>query len=75
MSEHNSEVWAEFSVISKPMVLVEQRLTERIIALEAEVTALRGEPQPGREVYQDAREIDWREQGAAQAPIAAIMKP
>lgn len=74
MSDHNGEVWAEFERHSRRMARIEISLTERIIALEAEVRALKGEPEPGREVYPDAREIDWCAPTAAASAIARIMQ-
>ena len=75
MSEHNTEVWAEMERLSRRMILVEQALLERILALEAEVAALKGQAQgqPDRAVYQDAQPIDWCAPLAAESAIARIM--
>lgn len=69
----NEEVWAELTAHSRRMARIEIALTERILALEAEVRALKGETQPGREIYPDARQIEWRDQGAAIEAITRIM--
>lgn len=76
MSEHNEEVWAEMAVISRRMARIEIALTDRILTLEAEVKALKGQPQADAErtIYQDAREIDWCEPLAAESAIARIME-
>ena len=74
MSEHNSEVWADLERLSRRMARIEIALTERIIHLEAEVAALKGQPQDTRTVYQDARPINWCDDGAAQEAIAEIMR-
>ena len=73
MSEHNSEVWADMERISRRVVLVEQMLLRRILALEAEVAALKGGAQPARPVYEDARKINWCAPDAASSAIARIM--
>ena len=46
MSEHNTEVWADMERVSRRIVLVEQMLLRRILALEAEVAALKGQRTP-----------------------------
>ena len=74
MSEHHSEVWAALDRLSRRMARIEIALTERILALEAEVAALKGEQPASRVVYEDARKIEWREDGAARAAIAEIMQ-
>jgi hypothetical protein len=76
MSDHNSEVWGDLERLSRRMARIEIALTERILALEAEVAALKGQPQAdaGRTVYEDARSIEWREDGAARVAIAEIMQ-
>jgi hypothetical protein len=78
MSEYHEEQWGEMARLSRRIVLVEQMLLRRILALEAEVAALKSAPaaqtQDGRTVYQDAREIEWREDGAALAAIDGIMQ-
>jgi len=73
MSEHNSEVWADMERISRRVVLVEQMLLRRILALEAEVAALKGGAQPARPVYEDARKINWCAPDAASSAIARTM--
>ena len=72
MSEHNAEVWGEMARLSRRIVLVEQMLLRRILALEAEVATLKG--QDSREVCPDARSIDWRADGAARAAIDQIVQ-
>jgi hypothetical protein len=74
MSEHNEESWGEMAALSRRIINLEQRMLERILALEAEVAALKGQGQGERGVYQDAREIEWREDGAAQVAIDEIMQ-
>jgi hypothetical protein len=75
MSEHNEEAYGEMAALSRRMARIEISLTERILALEAEVAALRGVQGPeARTIYQDAREIEWREDGAAQDAIDVIMQ-
>jgi hypothetical protein len=74
MSEHNSEVWADMERISRRIVLVEQMLLRRILALEAEVAVLKGQAQDSRAVYPGAQPIDWRADGAAGRVIEQIMK-
>jgi len=75
MSEHNEEAYGEMAVLSRRMARIEIALTERIMALENEVAALRGVQGPeARTIYQDARSIEWREDGAAQDAIAEIMQ-
>jgi hypothetical protein len=76
MSEHNTEVWADMERISRRVVLVEQMLLRRILALEAEVKALKGQTQgqAERTIYQDAHEIDWCAPLAAESAIARIMQ-
>ena len=80
MSEHNSEVWAELERLSRRMARIEISLTERILVLQAEVAALKGQVQEGagvstdRVIYQDAREIDWCAPTAAGSVIARIMQ-
>jgi hypothetical protein len=76
MSEHNSEVWADLERLSRRMARIEIALTERILALEAEVAALKGQPetQDTRAIYPDAREIDWCAPTAADSAIARIME-
>ena len=39
MSEHNEESWGEMERLSRRMARIEIGLTERILALEAEVAA------------------------------------
>jgi len=43
MSEHHEEQWGEMARLSRRIVLVEQMLLRRILALEAEVAALKGQ--------------------------------
>ena len=74
MSEHNEEAFGEMARLSRRIVLVEQMLLRRILALEAEVAALTGQPQDTRTVYQDAREINWCAPLAAESAIARIMQ-
>jgi hypothetical protein len=76
MSDHHEESWGEMAALSRRMARIEIALTERILALEAEVAALKGQPQAdaGRAIYQDARSIEWREDGAAQAAIDVVMQ-
>jgi hypothetical protein len=66
--------------LSRRIALQYQELMGHIIALEAEVAALKssrsdalqqGDP---RTVYQDAREIDWCAPLAAESAIARIMQ-
>ena len=45
MSEHHEEQWGEMARLSRRVVLVEQMLLRRILALEAEVAALKGQEQ------------------------------
>jgi len=75
MSEHNEEAYGEMARLSRRIVLVEQMLLRRILALEAEVAALKGQAQgqPDRAVYQDAQPIDWCAPDAAFSAIARIM--
>jgi len=72
----NEESWGEMAALSRRMARIEISLTERILALEAEVAALKGQAQGQgeRTVYPDARTIEWREDGAAAAAIAKIMQ-
>uniref|UniRef100_A0A6M3J8R4 Uncharacterized protein n=1 Tax=viral metagenome TaxID=1070528 RepID=A0A6M3J8R4_9ZZZZ len=70
----NEEVWAELERLSRRMARIEIALTERIIHLEAEVAALKGQPQDTRTVYQDARSIEWRDSWAAKTAISEIMR-
>lgn len=74
MSEHNEEAFGEMAALSRRMARIEISLTERILALEAEVAALKGQPQDTRTVYQDARPINWCDDGAAQGAIDLIMQ-
>jgi hypothetical protein len=88
MSEHNAEVWAELERLSRRMARIEIALTERILALEAEVKALKKaaepictdlveqyvEPVETDQEWLDANLPDWREDGAGQAAIAEIMQ-
>ena len=74
MSEHHQEQWSEMARLSKRIINLEQRMLERILALEVEVAALKGEQPASRVVYEDARKIEWREDGAARAAIAEIMQ-
>jgi len=74
MSEYHEEQWGEMAALSRRMARIEIALTERILALEAEVAALKGEQPASRVVYEDARKIEWREDGAARAAIAEIMQ-
>ena len=74
MSDHNEEAWGEMARVSRRIALVEQMLLRRILALEAEVAALKGQGQASRSVYPDARDINWREGGMAQVAIDEIMK-
>jgi hypothetical protein len=76
MSGFNEDVWAEFASHSRRIIKLEQRMLERILALEAEVAALKGKTQPedGRDVYEDAREINWCAPDAAYSAIARIMQ-
>jgi len=73
MSEHNEEAYGEMARLSRRIVLVEQMLLRRILALEAEVAALKGGAQPARPVYEDARKINWCAPDAASSAIARIM--
>jgi hypothetical protein len=75
MSEHNAEVWGELERLSRRMARIEIALTERILALEAEVAALKGQPQgqDSRAAYPDAHEINWCAPLAAESAIARIM--
>ena len=77
----NEEVWAELERLSRRMARIEIALTERILALEGDVAALkasRSDAQPHgqgeRTIYPDARIIEWREDGAALATIDGIMQ-
>jgi len=75
----NEESWGEMAALSRRMARIEIALTERILSLEAEVKALSsrsdaGQAQPARTVYEDARIIEWREDGAAQDAIDGIMQ-
>jgi cell division septum initiation protein DivIVA len=45
MSEHNEDVWAEFASHSRRIINLEQRMLERLLALEAEVKALKAKPE------------------------------
>ena len=76
MSEHHEEIWAEMERLSRRMARIEIALTERFLALEAEVVALKGQPgdQEPRGIYPDARIIEWQEDGAAQTAIGEIMQ-
>jgi hypothetical protein len=74
MTGHNEEVWTEMERLSRRMARIEIALTERILTLEAEVAALKGQPQDTRAVYQDARPINWHDSWAAKAAIAEIMQ-
>ena len=76
MSERHEEQWGEMARLSRRIVLVEQMLLRRILALEAEVATLKGQPegQDSREVCPDARSIDWRADGAARAAIDQIVQ-
>ncbi len=74
MSEHNEEAWGEMAYLSRRMARIEIALTERILALEAEVAGLKGQPQDARTVYPDAREINWCAPLAAESAIARIME-
>ena len=71
---HNEEIWASMETLSRRMARIEISLTERILALEAEVAALKGQPPDSRNIYPDARDINWREGGMARAAIAEIMR-
>lgn len=70
----NEELWAELTAHSRRMARIEKALTERIITLEAEVRALKGEPGATREVYPDAQPINWRHAGTAGKVIDQIMQ-
>ena len=101
MSERHEEQWGEMAALSKRIINLEQRMLERILALEAEVAALKGQRTPqqsgdqplyetgtlpqyeqraegatqdGRDVYEDAREINWCAPDAAFSAIARIMQ-
>jgi len=76
MSEYHEEQWGEMARLSRRVVLVEQMLLRRILALEAEVKALKGQTQgqAERTIYQDAHEIDWCAPLAAESAIARIMQ-
>lgn len=79
MSERNEEIWAEMERLSRRMALQYQECLTRIFEVEAEVEALKASrsdalPQmDARTVYQDARPINWCDDGAAQAAIDEIM--
>jgi len=74
MSERHEEVWAENARLSQRIINLEQRMLERILTLENEVAALKGGAQPARPVYEDAREINWCEEGTAQSVLRKIMQ-
>jgi hypothetical protein len=76
MSGYHEEQWAEMATLSKRIINLEQRMLERLLALEAEVKALKGQTQAQTErtIYPDARDINWRERGMAKAAIAVIMQ-
>ena len=76
MSEHNEEVGGEMARVSRRIALVEQLLLRRILALEAEVAALKGQEQPdaGLADYEEARTIRGWDRGATQAAIDEIMQ-
>ena len=70
----SEEAWGEMAALSRRMARIEITLTERILALENEVAALKGQPEAGRTVYPDAQQIDWRDAQAASTAIARIMQ-
>ena len=84
MSERHEEVWAEAATLSRRIINLEQRLLERILVLEAEVAALKGQRAPQQSgdlpLYESGtlpqyeRRVDWREDGAALATIDGIMQ-
>ena len=73
MSEQHTEVWAELERLSRRIALQEQRMLERILALEEEIKALKGQTPAGRDTYPDGRDINWREGGMARVAISEIM--
>jgi len=84
MSERHEEQWGEMAALSKRIINLEQRMLERILALEAEVAALKGQRAPQESgdlpLYESGtlpqyeRRLDWREDGAALATIDGIMQ-
>jgi len=88
MSEFNefttsdSEVWEDLATLSRRIIKLEQRMLERLLALEAEVKALRGQTKPQQSgdlpLYETGtfpqyeRRVDWREEGTAQGTIDVI---
>jgi hypothetical protein len=72
MSEHNTEVWADMARVSRRIVNLEQRMLERLLALEAEVAALKGQRNPQQSgdqpVYETGTlpQYEQRAEGATQ---------
>ena len=72
MSEHHEEQWGEMARLSRRIVLVEQMLLRRILALEAEVAALKGQRTPQQSgdqpVYETGTlpQYEQRAEGATQ---------
>jgi hypothetical protein len=74
MNEHNAEVWQDLARLSRHIVLVEQLLLRRILALENEVATLKGPAPADRDTYPDAHEINWCSPDVAKSTIARIMQ-
>jgi len=72
MSEYHEEQWGEMARLSRRIVLVEQMLLRRILALEAEVAALKGQRNPQQSgdqpVYETGTlpQYEQRAEGATQ---------
>jgi hypothetical protein len=81
MSEHNEEAFGEMAALSRRMARIEIALTERILALENEVAALKGQggPRPSGDqpLYETGTlpQYEYRADGAAQGQADRTVYP